>query len=132
MTKEELNKLKKGDEVFVKTVFDGLAKNGDAYVRFFWTNWKGKRVPGTMSVTSDAIFLRLELVTPVDELEPFYIDQIQSEENRYRYCFAIKTREHEHLLRLFYTSDLETMEQTKAAAEEECARLNAEYRKEQK
>lgn len=75
----------------------------------------------------------LELVIPVEELEPFYLDEItdEDEDGEPYQCFMIKTLKGEDRVRTYYSNKFETIEQTKAAAEAECARLNAEYRKEQ-
>lgn len=75
----------------------------------------------------------LELVTPVEELEPYFIYESKEEEsfdimkrvgklNLTRNCIYYKTEINDH-------AEL-TREEAKAAAEAECDRLNAEYRKE--
>ena len=70
----------------------------------------------------EAVFF--QLVVPVEELEPYYLDTITTDDNNTKPYFLIKTRKHEHIIRTFYSNDFETIEQTKAAAEAECARLN--------
>lgn len=78
-------------------------------------------------------FFFLELVTPVEEREPFYLDEItdEDEDEEQYHCFMIKTRKGEDRIRTYYSNKFETIAQTKAAAEAECKRLNEEYRKEQ-
>lgn len=76
----------------------------------------------------------LELVTPVEELDPYYIYESKEEEsfdimkrvgklNLTRNCIYYKSETNDH-------AEL-TREEAQAAAEAECKRLNAEYRKEQ-
>lgn len=86
------------------------------------------RFANGMHYTYDAAYL--ELITPVEELETYYLDTITTDDNNTKPYFLIKTRKHEHIIRTFYSNAFETIEQTKAAAEAERDRLNAEYRKE--
>lgn len=67
MTQEQEIQLKKGDEVFVKAVFDSLANDGDAYVSYFWTNSRGERVSGLIAVTSDSVLLSSDLQQPAEK-----------------------------------------------------------------
>ena len=67
MTKQQEIQLKKGDEIFVKAVFDCLDTDGDAYVRFFWTNCRGERIFGNIAVTFDSVFLRSDLQQPAEK-----------------------------------------------------------------
>ena len=64
----------------------------------------------------------LELVTPVEELEPYYI-----EETEYEYCVTIMVGERKDTPAIYHKR---MHPNAKAAAEAECARLNAEWRKE--
>lgn len=75
----------------------------------------------------------LELVTPVEEIEPFYLDEItdEDEDEEQYHCFMIKTLKGEDKIRTYYSNKFETIAQTKAAAEAERDRLNAEHRKDQ-
>lgn len=198
MNAEQLKQLKKGDEVFVKAVFDCLATDGDAYVLFFWTNCRGERITGNVAVTIDSVLLRsdlqqpaekpkydscrkfrkgdsvrpvvrygrypddgalanvtyvvvddekdgrvsiarhdgksgyahtvtalyLELVTPVEELEPYYVKETAS-------VYEVFNRnENNSSVAIFFKSQY-SIEKAKERAEDECARLNAEHRKEQ-
>lgn len=74
----------------------------------------------------------LELVTPVEDLEPYFMYESKEEES-----FDIMKRVGKlYLTRncIYYKSDINdhaelTREQAKAAAEAECDRLNAEWRK---
>jgi hypothetical protein len=74
----------------------------------------------------------IELVTPVKEQEPFYLDEItdEDEDGEPYHCFMVKTMKGEDRVRTYYSNKFETIEQTKAAAEAECKRLNEEWRKE--
>ena len=71
-------------------------------------------------VKHSSMFVWLKLVTPVEELEPYYVKEIS---NGYRLM-----KNDGNLLANYW----ENHPQAKAAAEAECARLNAEYRKERK
>ena len=75
-----------------------------------------------------------ELVTPVEELEPFYVDYITQDDDDLddnpRWC--VKYRKYDDIVSVFYRNGFEPQEKTRAAAEAERDRLNAEYRKEQK
>jgi hypothetical protein len=65
----------------------------------------------------------LELVTPVEELEPYYI-----EETEYEFCVTIMVGERKDSPAIYHKR---MHPHAKEAAEAECERLNAEYRKEQ-
>lgn len=79
---------------------------------------------GITSWTSDPAYL--ELVTPVEELGPF---AVECDEDEKEYSVTIRSK---FVCSYPYDSDsFYTEEHAKAAAEAECARLNAEYRKEQ-
>lgn len=69
-------------------------------------------------------FYFLELVTPVEELEPYFI-----EETEYEYCVTIMVGERKDTPATYHKR---MHPHAKEAAEAECARLNAEHRKEQK
>ena len=87
--------------------------------------------PNGRSVVTKWVFL--ELVSPMEEREPFYLDEITDEdedEEQYHF-FMIKTRKGEDKIRTYYSNKFETIAQVKAAAEAECDRLNAEWRKAQ-
>lgn len=195
MTKEELNKLKPGDEIFIRARYTRLLDDGDVRFSCPVTDERGKETPDvgfahpshvilpppapkydpcrklkqgdkvkpciwhdrvpsarlgatrfipkqrTYEVFSDELheFVKLisgddvvemhvchlELVTPVEELEPYSVEGDEDEwdiilDNKVLMSFP------------FDSSAYYTQEQAKEAAEAECARLNAEHRKEQK
>ena len=68
----------------------------------------------------------LALVTPVEELEPYFIDQSTSK--NYWEVFRRTAEEGNFLIASFHKNH----PHAKAAAQAECDRLNAEHRKEQK
>lgn len=73
----------------------------------------------------------LELVTPAEELEPYHLNEIFDIDDGKLIGYEVArgdTRDS-----IFYGGEnhLRTIAKAKAAAEAECARLNAEYRKEQ-
>lgn len=83
-------------------------------------------------------FFHLELITPVEELEPYYIV-----ENDIEFQVRMRYEDKDCLISVFrfknivegykqYYDMLPTMKQAREAAEAECKRLNEEYRKEQK
>ena len=74
-------------------------------------------------------FCFLELVTPVEELEPYRVVRPENYQ-----CIRIMKEKRIHSSIPFDEEECvcRTLEEAKAAAEAECARLNAEYRKEQK
>ena len=103
------------------TVIEDEAKYGNVRVQ----------EPNGRSVVTKWVFL--ELVSPMEEREPFYLDEITDEdedEEQYHF-FMIKTRKGEDKIRTYYSNKFETIAQVKAAAEAECDRLNAEWRKAQ-
>lgn len=74
----------------------------------------------------------LELVTPVEELVPFYVDYITEDDDddlddNPRWC--VKYRKYDDIVSVFYRNGFEHPEKTQAAAEAECKRLNEEHRK---
>lgn len=72
----------------------------------------------------------LELVTPVEEFEPYYVEQ-QGEKSG-GLCFTVLKRNgYAEATFYFGTCRSRTEQQAQAAAAAECARLNAEWRKEQ-
>ena len=75
----------------------------------------------------DVPFYHLELITPIEELEPYKV---------WDTTFSFNVGVEDTKAVFYYGADMSTCpytkEQAKAAAEAECARLNAEYRKEQK
>ncbi len=205
MTKQQEIQLKNGDEVFVKAVFEGLASDGDAYARYFWTNARGARDSGLIAVSFDSVlrrsclqqlaekpkyepcrlfkkgdkvrvverngrkfwnaapetiytvvadeylhddpnvllrgcvglndgkpatlsawnipFFHIELVTPVEELEPYFVMELKGGYGVYNTRFQPETEA------CHYWNEMHP--HAKEAAEAECARLNAEHRKEQ-
>lgn len=66
----------------------------------------------------------LELITPVEELKPYYV-----EEEGHSWC--VRKLEHSDLYSTLAWFSKNRHPNAKAAAEAECARLNAEHRKEQ-
>lgn len=73
-------------------------------------------------------YFHLELVTPADELEPYRVVRPELYQ-----CVRIMKEKRIHSSIPFDEEECvyRTLEEAKAAAEAECARLNAEYRKEQ-
>lgn len=132
-------KSKKGDEVKRRTV-DGRT-DPDVPEGIYLTvttdedKYGNVRVqePNGRSIVTKSVFL--ELVTPVEELDPYFIDESTEEESfdimkrvgklyLTRNCIYYKTEVNEH-------AEL-TREEALSAAKAECKRLNEEYRKEQK
>lgn len=70
MTKQQELQLKNGDEVFVKAFFDCRGNDGDAYVRYAFTNSRGERASSLLAVTSDSVFLRSDLQQPTPKYDP--------------------------------------------------------------
>lgn len=80
------------------------------------------------SITTKAVFL--ELVTPVEELEPYRVELLQDGLPPDTYHFwAVMDKTGQEVAR-FWCEQYEEGK-AEAAAEAECKRLNAEYRKEQ-
>lgn len=104
-------------------VVEDERKNGTVPIRY-----RGKN---GISVRFTVTALYLELVTPVEELEPYYVEQ-QGEKTG-GFCFTVRKRTG-YCESTFYFGAARSRDkqQAKAAAEAECDRLNAEYRKEQK
>lgn len=72
----------------------------------------------------DMPYCHLELVMPVEELEPYYMKETAS-------VYEVFNRnENNSSVAIFFKSQY-SIEKAKERAEAECARLNAEYRKEQ-
>lgn len=143
--KYDPNRLfKKGDKV------RPIELNGRIF-SLYWKDKIGKLLTVTSSESFDYVELPevdgqpiapayLELVTPVEELEPFLVCQDAEME-----CFEVYKHEYTEgeeseekvwkIVRTTYfygdNQGLRTLAEAKAAAKAECARLNAEYRKEQ-
>lgn len=92
---------------------------------------------GLRHIDTFVAYNNLELVTPVEELNPYYI-----EENDIEFQVRMKYEDSDCLISVFrfknivegykqYHDMLPTMTQARECAEAECARLNAEYRKTQ-
>lgn len=78
---------------------------------------------GGFTCTSYIPFYWFKLVTPVEELEPYFI-----EETEYEYCVSIMVGERKDIPATYHKR---MHPHAKRAAEAECASLNAEHRKEQ-
>lgn len=72
-------------------------------------------------------FFHVELITPVEELEPYF-----TKEDRTGLLWEVWKRDEENEAVLVASFWVSGHPNPKEAAEAECARLNAEYRKEQK
>ena len=98
-------------------------ENGDVFIKVLTEDGYEMMVPWFM----------LELITPVDELEPYSVEESCGGANLH--CFILKRGE-KHLSYYLYRSGnanhFYTREEAKAAAKAGCKRLNEEYRKEQK
>lgn len=132
-------KFRKGDIVEpcqVKGRWFGTAWKNRSGIRFTVT--KDEDEEGVMWVQDpdslhpkdgEAVFF--QLVTPVEELEPYSV-QLRQEitvDDTYPYCAVIDHDGNEAAR--FYSEQYEAGK-ARAAAEAECAKLNEEYRKEQK
>ena len=128
--------FKKGDKVKRRTV-DGrtdidIVDNGVLTVNSDEDARGNVRVqePSGRSIVTKSVFL--ELVTPVEELEPYSTEESCGGANLH--CFILKRGE-KHLSYYLYKSGnanhFYTREEAKSAAESERDRLNAEWRKEQ-
>lgn len=123
--------FKKGDKVKRRTV-DGrtdqeMPEGIELTVTCGEDKYGNVRVqsPNGISIVTKSVFL--ELVTPVEELEPYSVE-VDEDEDEWHILRGVK-----FVMSFHFDSDAYyTEEQAKAAAEAECARLNAEYRKEQK
>lgn len=123
--------FKKGDRV-------RIVKYAGRYYDTFWVPFVGSEMYVGTSETAYSLpevktanGLRpiepayLELVTPVEELEPYYV-----KDDGTHYVVGKRPEEPEIVYLAEYSKDRHP--HAKEAAEAECARLNAEYRKEQK
>lgn len=93
----------------------------------FWLEMK----PDGDIVQRNAYFCFLELVTPVEEFKPYSV-KLRKEltaDDTYPYCAVV---DHDGNEAARFYSELYEAGKARAAAEAECDRLNAEYRKEQK
>lgn len=137
-------KFKKGDKVRIRKVNGNLPKcryngvtvkdgtigeiNSSGERNCYWVKFNR-----TTSWCLDCAYF--ELVTPVEELEPYYVEekdieyQVRMEKGGLD-CLISVFRYHNYIegYKQYYDI-LPTMKQAKAAAEAECARLNEEYRK---
>lgn len=127
--------LRKGDKVQVKKR-DGRCngKDGEYLREAFCTVAEDEIRNELVLVLHNATEYRLapaylELVTPVEELEPYYVEQ-QGEKTG-DLCFTVRKR-NGYAESTFYFGACRSRDeqQAKAAAEAERDRLNAEYRKE--
>lgn len=128
--------LRKGDKVQVKRR-DGRCngKDGEYLREAFCTVIEDETRNELVRVLHNCTEYRLdpaylELIDPVEELEPYYLDTVTTDDNYTKPYFVIATRKHGYRIRTFYANVFETIEQTRAAAQAECDRLNAEYREE--
>ena len=120
-------KFKKGDKVKCRTVF-GRTCNVLGSLGIYTVIEDEKEISGNVIVVDStnitykvkAVFL--ELVTPVEELEPYYI-----EETEYEYCVTIMVGDRKDSPATYHKR---MHPDAKAAAEAECKRLNTEWLKE--
>lgn len=107
-----------GDDlpVLVKTA-EGWKHVTIAYEEILWTE---KTPPG---IETEAFFL--ELLPTVEELDPYF-----TKENREEVWWEVLKRDEADGALFVAIFNTEEHPNAKAAAEAECARLNAEYRKE--
>lgn len=130
----------KGDIVRVHD-WNGRKTLRDGHVGFVAENEKSNgEVELSIDGWRNGVFYHachLELVTPVEELEPYYI-----EEKDIEFQVRMKYEDKDCLISVFrfknivegykqYYDMLPTMKQASEAAESECKRRNDEYRKEQ-
>ena len=121
-------KFKKGDIVKCRTVF-GRTCNVLESLGVYTVIEDEKEISGNVSIvdstniTYDVKAVFLELITPVEELGPYYI-----EETEYEYCVTIMIGERKDSPAVYHKR---MHPYAKKAAEAECERLNAEWRKEQ-
>ncbi len=104
------------------TVTTGEAKYGNVRVQ----------EPNGRSIVTKAVFL--ELVTPVEELEPYILEEetaFADDEPCGIIHIYYNYNGGRDKVRTFYENGPESWNATKAAAEAECKRLNEEHRKEQ-
>lgn len=75
----------------------------------------------------------LELVTPVEELNPYIVKEIREDNGEFFEIVSYEVRKDGRTVAEFFCNDTNalTRKQAKEGAEAECDRLNAEWRKEQ-
>lgn len=122
-------KFRKGDKVRFRKVNDRFTPDWDAktFVGTLGKVYSDERASGNVTVlccddvyrTIDATYL--ELITPVEELEPYSVKELRN------VIEVVNSKETEVRSAVFFRS---RHPHAKEAAEEECARLNEEYRKE--
>lgn len=107
-------RIKEGDIV---TVAENEA--GDAFIKVLTEDGHKMMIP----------WFVLELITPVEELEPYYVER--QGETSGGLCYTVR-KPGGYVESTFYFGGCRSRDeqQAKAAAEAECDRLNAEYRKE--
>lgn len=130
-------RFKKGDKVKRRTV-DGrtdqeISEGIDLTVIYGEDKYGNVRVqnPNGICIVTKSVFL--ELVTPVEELEPYTLEEetayIDDEECGILHIYYNYNGGRDKV-RTFYENGPESWDSIKAAAEAERDRLNAEYRKE--
>ena len=118
--------FRKGDIVKCRTVF-GRTCNVLESLGVYTVIEDEKEISGNVSIvdgtniTYDVKAVFLELITPVEELGPYYI-----EETEYEYCVTIMIGERKDSPAVYHKR---MHPYAKKAAEAECERLNAEWRK---
>lgn len=123
MNAEELKQLKKGDEIFIRARFVNVLGDGDVMFSHSATNAYDKVVREESFTHPKNVIL----FTPAAELEPYSVHESEAIQGfdivRDELCvmtFPFGAKE-----RRWYYNELAAKE----AAEEECKRLNEEYRK---
>lgn len=137
--------FKQGDRVKPRIVYgrkpvcgiDGVAVQINSVDLIVESN-EGKRKNGTVDIkfpcgTIGAIDpVYLELVTPVEEMEPYHINEIFDIDDGKLIGYEVAHGDTRESIFNGGETHLRSIEKAKAAAEAERDRLNAEYRKEQK
>lgn len=122
--------FKKGDEVEYRPK-DGRANPNLLVGRRYKVSADEPCDSGIVQVEFDGLrhidtfvaYNNLKLITPIEELDPYFI-----EETEYEYCVSIMVGERKDTPATYHKR---MHPHAKEAAESECARLNAEWRKEQ-
>lgn len=129
MNAEELKQLKKGDEIFIRARFVNVLGDGDVMFSHSVTNAYDKVVREESFTHPKNVIL----FTQAAELEPYALEEeaayVDDEECGILHIYYNYNGGRDKV-RTFYENGPESWNATKAAAAAECARLNAEHRKE--